>query len=422
MPNRQRVLFVCTGNAGRSQMAQAMFRDITVDQFEILSAGVEPWENLHPLAQKLMQDAGLDFSGQYPKHVNNFADEEIDLVVTIGNRAHAESPEFPSCTRQVFWDIDDPADADGTTESEAVFRRTKQLIADRLPDLQQLLQRTVNTSDIAWKPAISTLIVRPEAFEPSTHLPMLVKAGFEVIELCCFFERADHFAWEDPSAIRELIKIADGSGVRIWSMHPPDRDYLSSQNPENRTIMLDVVRRTVDMASELGASVVPIHTFLRVGTDDSTADARKRLQCSLEELAQYARGTPITLGLETLRERPTDSPGKQIIDWAKAGGQSAFSVVLDTGHSHLAGDLPELPQQAGRFLNNLHIHDNDRTSDQHLLPGNGTIDWAAFVADLCQAQYRGPLLLEVSCTELGLEPTLKQCQEAVDHLLSLKRE
>ncbi len=130
-----RILFICTGNAGRSQMAEAMFRNRHGDKFDVVSAGVEPWTSLHPMAMKLMKEDGISLEGHYPKHVRPFLDEDIDVAVTIGDRAEAETGAFRPGTLRLHWPIADPADADGTTDSENVFRRTRQAILERFPDI-----------------------------------------------------------------------------------------------------------------------------------------------------------------------------------------------------------------------------------------------------------------------------------------------
>ncbi|OGV78923.1 MAG: hypothetical protein A2340_03240 [Lentisphaerae bacterium RIFOXYB12_FULL_60_10] len=133
------ILFVCTGNAGRSQMAEAMFKARVGTGVEVFSAGVEPWPDLHPMARKLMAEQSLDLTGHHPKHVRQFVGKDLDIVVTIGDRAGAETPAFKTGVRRIHWDIRDPADADGTPDSERTFRWTCRAIAERLPELQRIL-------------------------------------------------------------------------------------------------------------------------------------------------------------------------------------------------------------------------------------------------------------------------------------------
>ncbi len=116
-------------------MAEAMFRSCHGADFEVLSAGVEPWDALHPMAIKLMNEDGISMAGHAPKHVNTYINERIDIAVTIGDRAESDSGIFKSGTLRLHWPIDDPADADGTADSEPVFRRTRQALRDRFAAL-----------------------------------------------------------------------------------------------------------------------------------------------------------------------------------------------------------------------------------------------------------------------------------------------
>ena len=100
--------------------------------------------------------------------------------------------------------------------------------------------------------------------------------------------------------------------------------------------------------------------------------------------------------------------------------RSAFGVVIDTGHSHIAGDLPGTAQRYGRRLKSLHIHDNDASSDQHRRIGHGTIDWRRFAGDLGASGYEGPLLLEITDLEPGegLSDLLRESREALGVIAS----
>lgn len=134
------VLFVCTGNAGRSQIAAALFHRAAPDGVAVTSAGVDPWEHVHPMAARILAERDIDISRRRPRHVRDVAREAFDIVVTIGDRARDETPDMPGLPLRIHWDIGDPADADGTPDSEAVFRRTLDAIEERLPELVMLLE------------------------------------------------------------------------------------------------------------------------------------------------------------------------------------------------------------------------------------------------------------------------------------------
>jgi len=135
------VLFVCTGNAGRSQIAERLFRQLAGARAVVMSAGVAPWDHLHPMAVRLMQERGLDMHGQSPKSVDSLADQPWDVVVTIGDQARDQTPELPGNPRRIHWPVTDPADADsaGLTAQEAAFRVTIAEIERRLPEILELV-------------------------------------------------------------------------------------------------------------------------------------------------------------------------------------------------------------------------------------------------------------------------------------------
>jgi arsenate reductase len=141
---KSKVLFVCTGNAGRSQMAEALLRKRVGNSVLVSSAGVEPWQQLHPMAVEVMKERQVSLVGHYPKAVFLFEKEQFDIVVTIGEPARRNTPEELLNGRWIHWDIADPADADGTSESLAVFRRTGRMIEERLSEVVDCLQLNVD--------------------------------------------------------------------------------------------------------------------------------------------------------------------------------------------------------------------------------------------------------------------------------------
>lgn len=125
-------LFVCTGNAGRSQLAEAYCRRRLGEDARVLSAGVEPWADLHPVAVTLLRRAGFDPAGHFPKAVTEFADTAVDVLVTIGEPARQQVPSrLRSGKMYRHWDIADPAEAE-PGEVAASFERSEQLILSRL--------------------------------------------------------------------------------------------------------------------------------------------------------------------------------------------------------------------------------------------------------------------------------------------------
>lgn len=131
----KRVLFLCTGNSCRSQMAEGWLRYLGGEKFEAFSAGTRPVA-VNPLAVEAMGEKGVDISGQRSKSVNEFRDAVFDYVITVCGNAEAECPVFPGVAERLHWPFDDPASVAGThDERMQVFRRVRDEIAARVSDL-----------------------------------------------------------------------------------------------------------------------------------------------------------------------------------------------------------------------------------------------------------------------------------------------
>ena len=130
--NKQKVLFVCTGNSCRSQMAEGMLMHYGKDKFEVFSAELEP-SYVHPLAIKAMAESGIDLTGQHSKTVNELLEEEFSYVITVCDSAKERCPVFPGKYKAIHWSIEDPASAEGTeTERMKDFRRVRQDILEMI--------------------------------------------------------------------------------------------------------------------------------------------------------------------------------------------------------------------------------------------------------------------------------------------------
>ena len=129
-PKKRRVLFLCTGNACRSQMAEGWARHLLGDTVEPHSAGTEP-HGVDPRAARVMREAGVDISSHRSKHVRELEGTEFDLVVTLCDAAAGACPVFPGPTRVLHRGFDDPARATGSDEEKlAEFRRVRDEIRD----------------------------------------------------------------------------------------------------------------------------------------------------------------------------------------------------------------------------------------------------------------------------------------------------
>lgn len=145
MPNdakKLKVLFLCTANACRSQMAEGWARYLKSDVIDAYSAGVAPCK-VSSRAIAVMKEAGVDISGHYSKHVNELSNIDFDYVITVCGHAHESCPMFPGKTKVVHVGFEDPAAATGTPEEVlAVFRKIRDQIKDFVATLPDSLKLT----------------------------------------------------------------------------------------------------------------------------------------------------------------------------------------------------------------------------------------------------------------------------------------
>ncbi len=128
-----RVLFLCTHNSSRSQMAEGLLRSCGGDAYEVFSAGTQPG-SVHPLAIKAMHEIGIDLATHRAKGIEEFAAASaMDLVITVCDEAAEACPFFPNARRQVHWGFSDPSRVIGSEEERlAAFRHVRDLIATKM--------------------------------------------------------------------------------------------------------------------------------------------------------------------------------------------------------------------------------------------------------------------------------------------------
>jgi ArsR family transcriptional regulator, arsenate/arsenite/antimonite-responsive transcriptional repressor / arsenate reductase (thioredoxin) len=136
---RPRVLFLCTGNSARSQIAEALVERLTGGAVEARSAGSHP-KPLHPNAVRVMRERGIDLAGRRSKHLGELAGRRFDYVVSLCDRVREVCPEFPDHPDLIHWSIPDPARVgESDEETYPAFERTADELATRIPFLLELI-------------------------------------------------------------------------------------------------------------------------------------------------------------------------------------------------------------------------------------------------------------------------------------------
>lgn len=126
------VLFLCSGNSCRSQMAEGFVKKMLSKDLNIFSAGLEP-KGIHPMAVKVMQEIGLDISRQKSKNISEIPIGEIDIVITLCGDAAERCPVFPGKVKRIHWELEDPAKAQGSKEEIIkIFQKVRDKIKSHI--------------------------------------------------------------------------------------------------------------------------------------------------------------------------------------------------------------------------------------------------------------------------------------------------
>ncbi|PXY22996.1 ArsR family transcriptional regulator [Prauserella muralis] len=139
-----RVLFLCTGNSSRSQLAEAILQQLGGARVEAASAGSDP-KGLHPHAVRAMRERGVDIGGRRSKHLDEFLEQRFDYVISLCDRLRERCPEFPGPAQTAHWSIPDPA-AEATAEDDnySAFARTADELHTRIQFLLYAIERATS--------------------------------------------------------------------------------------------------------------------------------------------------------------------------------------------------------------------------------------------------------------------------------------
>jgi len=141
MISKRRVLFLCTGNSARSQMAEGLVNHFLGDEWEAFSAGTHPTGSVHPLAIQVMSELGIDISHHRSKPIDEFRNTSFDLVVTVCDNAAEQCPIWLGSGRQLHIGFPDPARASGSSEEQlATFREVRDAIRQKVLESLKMMQ------------------------------------------------------------------------------------------------------------------------------------------------------------------------------------------------------------------------------------------------------------------------------------------
>ncbi|MEQ1832281.1 MAG: sugar phosphate isomerase/epimerase, partial [Candidatus Eisenbacteria bacterium] len=234
------------------------------------------------------------------------------------------------------------------------------------------------------------------------HLVEIAAHGFDSIEL---FALKSHFDYADPAAVQQLGEWLDDTRLTLAAVHAPTAQAfdgkwrgslsLASGDSAARLIAMDETRAAIDIARTLRFDTVVVHLGLPghvAAANDNDASAAR---ASLDVLMPYAgeRGVQMALEVQTNRLSTPDALVALIedaTDWPVAG------ICVDTGHARLLGDPVDAIESASGHIIATHMNDNRGSRDDHLVPYDGSIDWASTLLAFLKVGYAGPWTFELA--------------------------
>jgi sugar phosphate isomerase/epimerase len=253
---------------------------------------------------------------------------------------------------------------------------------------------------------VSTHLYHDERLQKA-HLIEIAENGFDAIEV---FATRSHFDYHDETAVRSLRNWLDEARLEMHSVHAPITDVFAKgrgqRNFSTATRDADARKATLhEMAAAIGISKTIPFKFLVVhlgvpaaqhpGPDDNDRDAAIR---SINEIHAMAEAAGVTVALEVMGN--SLSTASDLVEMLERNFEDAnLGICMDVGHAHLLGDAAEAIETASEYLATTHIHDNRRQSDDHLVPFQGSINWAAAIMAFEKIGYDGVLMYEVKAAE-----------------------
>lgn len=235
------------------------------------------------------------------------------------------------------------------------------------------------------------------------HLIEVASHGFEAVEL---FATRTHFDYHDETAVAQLRKWLDETGLALHAIHAPITTSLidgawgpalsnASQDAEVRKLAVRETQAALAIAWRIPTSFLVVHLgvpSVLAGPGDNDLDAARR---SLEELHEMAAPLNVRLAVEVI-PNPISTPAalvallEDLVDLPTAG------LCLDYGHAFLLGEIVDAVETASGHLVTTHVNDNRGETDDHLVPFEGDIDWASALMATQKIGYDGTFLLELA--------------------------
>jgi sugar phosphate isomerase/epimerase len=232
------------------------------------------------------------------------------------------------------------------------------------------------------------------------HLLEIAAHGFEWIEV---YATRTHFDYHNPAAVADLQQWLAEAGLQLRSMHAPTADgftggrwsgtlSLASTDPETRAYTVSETERALHVARRIPMTALVTHLGVPRTQRTPGSDSRAAARRSIEELLRTAEPLGVQIAVEVI---PNElSRAGSIVHFIE-DDLDGVGICLDFGHAHLDGDVLDAVETVSEHLIATHVHDNNGRTDDHLLPFQGTIDWAGTLLAVQKVGYEGPFMFEI---------------------------
>jgi sugar phosphate isomerase/epimerase len=232
-------------------------------------------------------------------------------------------------------------------------------------------------------------------------LELASRSGAQAVEI---FAARQHFDYTNRENVRELAEWFRSNSLQAWSMHAPlypDREMgraggqgVNVLHPEKarRIDAMDEIKRALETAEQIAFRNLVVHLGER--SDGWSPRTMEYAEVALEHLAAFAAPMGVHVLVENLMSEPTTP--QHLVDILRMSHLDQVGICLDIGHAHITVGVAEAIATFGDRIVSVHIHDNHGLKDEHLWPGDGTIDWAAAISSLKALASPPAAVLEIS--------------------------
>jgi sugar phosphate isomerase/epimerase len=256
------------------------------------------------------------------------------------------------------------------------------------------------------------------------HLLEIAAHGFERVEV---FATRTHFDYHNPMAVADLQGWLAEAGLQLGSIHAPIAEAftggrwsgslsLASTDPEARAHAVSETEKALHIARRIPVEVLVAHLGVpRTQPRDGATDSRAAARRSIEELQRVAEPLGVRIAVEVI---PNElSRAGSIVHFVESE-LDGVGICLDFGHAHLDGDVIDAVETVSEHLIATHVHDNGGRTDDHLLPFDGTIDWAGTLLAVQKVGYDGPFTFEI-VPQGSTKDTLARARKAREQIEKL---